>query len=624
MWRVQYYRWIIITTCLLFISACLYESRQPSAVQGELDVSGWNFVRDGSIGLNGEWEFYWNQLRTPAYFSSNRLDLETKFIMFPHAWNAYKDRNASLPSQGYATYRLIISTESAELKALRLSKLLSAYRLWVNGELLATSGVVGIDAEAETPELSLKIVEFTPQQNRVEIVLQVSNHNYRDGGVIESILFGAAKQIRSAQNRQWAYSLILLFGLALMGGYHLILYLLRRDDLAPLYLSAYCVCWFINLAVSSSSGWIIRFLMPDLSWHFLYKSGLLSYFVSMPLLVLFLHSLFPAEWAKLSVRRYYFLVGLFCASVVFLPLNIGVTLVPVFHFISLLVAGYLFYILARLALNQHQGLFFTISGLLVLTLSGVNDVLHDLNLISTHYLMTSGVFIFILLQSFAVSARFTRAVVLVEKLSGELKNKKFEKPQKEFSENGCKSNIPDSQAVVSSVVEADADVQTPATLSLIESFNQQRIRLHKLEDELIKDIAPAKDCTPEILNVFHDVDSALIQLNHSLSSQGEHVDLRLAIVEVMRLAINYWREVTKTGKAELALRSSLWKVYTNEDGWERTQTMDRYLGLETLPKYPRRRQVIRTAEYVLTQCTVENDARKDLEYALAQLRNTTL
>ena len=265
-----------------------------------------------------------------------------------------------------------------------------------------------------------------------------------------------------------------------------------------------------------------------------------------------------------------------------------------------------------------------VTGLLVLTLSGINDVLHDLNLISTLYLMSSGVFIFILLQSFAISARFSRAVVLVEKLSGELAKKDTELSKEGRRDEGGKILAPDSQTAAISVAETAGEVQTPATLSLIESFNQQRVRLHKLEDELIRDISPANDNSLELMHVFHEIDSTFNQLNHSLSSQGEDVDLRLAIIEVMRSAIRYWCEVTKTGKADLAVKSGLWKVYTNEDGWDRTQTMDRYLGLESLPKYPRRRQVIRTADYVLMHCPVDNNARKDLELALAQLRNTTL
>lgn len=61
-------------------------------------------------------------------------------------------------------------------------------------------------------------------------------------------------------------------------------------------------------------------------------------------------------------------------------------------------------------------------------------------------------------------------------------------------------------------------------------------------------------------------------------------------------------------------------MYTNLDGWERTQTMDRYLDIRTLPQKPRWRQVVRTAEFVLAACDTPSDLRDRLEAALIKLR----
>jgi hypothetical protein len=59
------------------------------------------------------------------------------------------------------------------------------------------------------------------------------------------------------------------------------------------------------------------------------------------------------------------------------------------------------------------------------------------------------------------------------------------------------------------------------------------------------------------------------------------------IITVMNLALKLWSASTSTNRAELARRSGLWKVYFDKDRWERTQTLDRYLQLHTLPAYPR-------------------------------------
>ena len=88
----------------------------------------------------------------------------------------------------------------------------------------------------------------------------------------------------------------------------------------------------------------------------------------------------------------------------------------------------------------------------------------------------------------------------------------------------------------------------------------------------------------------------------------------------MTRSLDYWAEDTGTTKIELAEKSGLWKVYTNLDGWRRTQTLDRYFNIQTLPRKPRRHQVIRTAEFVLAACDTESGLRERLEAALTKLR----
>ena len=44
---------------LLFTCTSAFATRSPKAVQGQLDLRGWDFAENGSVELNGEWEFYW-------------------------------------------------------------------------------------------------------------------------------------------------------------------------------------------------------------------------------------------------------------------------------------------------------------------------------------------------------------------------------------------------------------------------------------------------------------------------------------------------------------------------------------------------------------------------------------
>jgi two-component system sensor histidine kinase ChiS len=97
-------------------------------------------------------------------------------------------------------------------------------------------------------------------------------------------------------------------------------------------------------------------------------------------------------------------------------------------------------------------------------------------------------------------------------------------------------------------------------------------------------------------------------------------DQRRLMVDAMNLTLDLWVHQTATTKVELARRSGLWSVYTDRDGWQRTQTLDRYLTLDTLPQRPRRRVVTRTAEYVLGQYPGETDSHRQLGDILTRLQ----
>lgn len=94
---------------------------------------------------------------------------------------------------------------------------------------------------------------------------------------------------------------------------------------------------------------------------------------------------------------------------------------------------------------------------------------------------------------------------------------------------------------------------------------------------------------------------------------------RRCIVDVMVLALDCWTRSKGKGKVELAEESGLWRVYMDRSSLQ-TRTMDKYFLVETLPRNPRWRDVVRTAEYVLRNCPDPQRERAALEAALSQLK----
>jgi hypothetical protein len=95
---------------------------------------------------------------------------------------------------------------------------------------------------------------------------------------------------------------------------------------------------------------------------------------------------------------------------------------------------------------------------------------------------------------------------------------------------------------------------------------------------------------------------------------------RRAIVEVMTRALDCWQKTKRKGKIELAEDSGLWRVYMDRSSLQ-TRTLDKYLLVETLPRNPRWRDVVRTAEYVLRNAADPIPERDALVQALAALKH---
>lgn len=89
--------------------------------------------------------------------------------------------------------------------------------------------------------------------------------------------------------------------------------------------------------------------------------------------------------------------------------------------------------------------------------------------------------------------------------------------------------------------------------------------------------------------------------------------------KLVELALACYTDSTGHSKFDLARACGFWKVHINPDGWERTQTLDRYLQPKTFPQNPRWNQLVKTAQFVLDHCPAPTPLRLQLEQALAQM-----
>lgn len=103
----------LLFLCFIFFTyiVSIQANTPPIAYKGILDLKNWNFSKQKSILLNGEWEFYWKKF---CFFEqeefSNQQDhcseKSRNLYLRPKFWNHTKINQKTLTGIGYATYRL--------------------------------------------------------------------------------------------------------------------------------------------------------------------------------------------------------------------------------------------------------------------------------------------------------------------------------------------------------------------------------------------------------------------------------------------------------------------------------------------------------------------------------------
>lgn len=157
-------------------------------------------------------------------------------------------------------------------------------------------------------------------------------------------------------------------------------------------------------------------------------------------------------------------------------------------------------------------------------------------------------------------------------------------------------------------------------LTVIEEINRSQQYMERLENTLSTQISrPTAGTENETKIPFQENRDVFSDTNVELKQEQN-----LQVVKVMTLALDLWVHETGTTKVDLAEQSGIWKVYMNKDGYERTQTFDKYLSIKKFPKFPRWPKVYMTVDFILLSCPGASHRKNALEIEYTHLKNLTL
>lgn len=415
---------------------------------GVLDLSRWSGSTFPIMPLDGEWEFYWEQLLEPIDFQSSSTPAPVPtFEQVPEAWTTYRmTYDQVLPNRGYATYRLrLLLPDDETIKgstfAIYPKSIASAYRIWINGQFKGGHGSVGTSLANEKAKSFPNVIYFEAQSTGNEIIIQVSNFSQRNAGIWQSIELGTAESISWVRLLRVSTQSCIVGIFLVMALYYGLVYFNRRKEISALLYSLLCLSVGVRTVVLGESTAL--YLLPDMPWEWAVKAEYISVAMTALLLILFINREHPEERIPWVSKMAGCILPCFILLFLLTPARVYT------YYMTPFVWGVLFpsliytlCIYVKSVFRRRKGAVISMIGYLFFMAFALNDMLFYTVHLPTEDMLSAGLLIFLLTQAYNLSSRFSSALQQKELLSSKLQrtNQQLERTVEERTRSLQQSN----------------------------------------------------------------------------------------------------------------------------------------------------------------------------------------
>lgn len=395
---------------LVALAACGAQEASRRAVPaisgGVLDLRDWDFARDGTVNLDGDWELVWGRFEAPDAPGSPQAAPAAP-VRVPGAWNDVLHAGRPVGADGHGTYRLVVGCHQARGLALALPVQHSAARVFANGRLIANQGEPADSADRARPAPVRQIVDLGEAACPVRLVIHMSNFDMRRGGMLRSLELGQRQQLHALRERAIVRDVFTLGVLSAMVVMPLLFWFARRRDRSPLYFGLFSLAIGTGLALSSSR--VLEPLVAPLGWDAYQRIVFLCWFWATTVYVLFLGALYPQQVRGWPVRLALFWAGGSSVVVLATPARVFSHLVPVLQAGSAALALYAGVQLVLALRAGHRNAAWLLGGLAVFAAAVVHDTF-NFSWLQRDGLVPYALFVFALAPAVLLAQRFARAL----------------------------------------------------------------------------------------------------------------------------------------------------------------------------------------------------------------------
>ncbi len=342
--------------------------------KGVLDLQGLVMDQNSFHNLNGEWEFYWEELLTPSTFKKAKEEGKGIIVPVPSYWNDYEIEGKDLPGFGYGTYALTVLLPPGTRSGICIDIPVFdvAHKFFLNERLVRENGSVGTSKESEEPWYEPGRFCYIPDGDTIQLLIQISNYHHRRGGFWQPVLLGGSGAILKKAERRSMYNYSTIGILFFFSLFFFIFWLFYRSYSLTI-LFALTVLGILMRSVNTGLYFANSFI--DTSWAWQIRMEYFGSYLASICGMIFLHRMFHKKYMKYFIRGNIVITGLLIISLIALPPSLFTYGMIVFQPLLLL---FLVHYLVLSFIGTLRGraldaIFFLSLGLFIYTL--INDIL---------------------------------------------------------------------------------------------------------------------------------------------------------------------------------------------------------------------------------------------------------
>lgn len=423
---------------LLFLIACF--SAEAEVSRGYIDLSNYDVGSKDPVYLAGEWEFYWNELLSPDQLQDAHRN--KRYISVPGSWHRQGDYSAL----GFATYRVKLKLPAHHSGlSIHFPIINASAKIWINGELVESSGVVSSDPSKYKSRLLATFVALPEAVENIDLVLQVANFNYFSGGIAGTPELNKSSEIFARTNRSngienfFAGSLIALFI------YQVILYFLYHRGKPYLWLALICFGVAMRALIVHGGSFLLPNLFPQVSWEIWKKLEFGSVYAIVALFPLYIYDLFREHAPVKPVYGFSGLSIVLCCILIFTPQYVYGSLLELCHLGLLLAFIYAIYSISRAWRAGNEDARIILIGVLASFPFILAEILKNSRLfpveINFMYLVEMGVLVFLLFQVYLLAHHYAKSYKHLEEMNQNLERLVEERSGQLITANEVKDRL---------------------------------------------------------------------------------------------------------------------------------------------------------------------------------------